>query len=132
MSSRISFVGGSFLDSDLSTSNIPQNQPTYLIRHVLHDWTDAEVVSILSNVRSAMSADANMAAKTRKLLVCEMLLPERPTQFVRQTSMQLLTLNNGFVRTQAHMIRLIEQAGFKVEKVHHMRAVDSIIEATVP
>jgi hypothetical protein len=128
----VSFVGGSFLDSNLATNNIPQNQPTYIIRHVLWDWSDAEVVEILSNVRAAMDADGNARMAGRKLFLCEMLLDERPRQYARQTSMQLLVLNNGFIRTEAHMIRLLTEAGFAAGEVHHMRAIDSIISATVP
>lgn len=44
--------------------------------------------------------------------------------------MQLLALNNGLTRTEGEMVRLVEKAGFKVENVHEMRAVDAIIEAT--
>lgn len=131
MSTRVSFVSGSFLDQDLSTSNIPQNQSTYLIRHVLFDWTDAEVLVILQNVRNAMNADGAANKAGRKLVLCEMLLPEQPTQYIRQISMQVLVLNNGYIRTQAHMTRLMEEAGFVIKGVHHMRAVDSIIEAHV-
>lgn len=108
-----------------SETNIPQGKPTYIIRHVLHDWTDDEVVRILGTVRQAMQK-----GKSRLLLV-EMLLREDSSRFVRTTSMQLLALNNGITRTQCAMEDLVRKAGFKVAKVTHMRAVDSVIEAVV-
>ncbi|EJD39075.1 S-adenosyl-L-methionine-dependent methyltransferase [Auricularia subglabra TFB-10046 SS5] len=125
----VNFVAGDFLAPDVDASGIPKGSPTYLIRHVLHDWTDSEVVRILTNVRDAMAAAADQAPT---LLVCEMLLREDSSRFVRTTSMQLLALNNGITRTQDAMIALLEQAGLEVKHVHHMRAVDSIIEAVLP
>jgi hypothetical protein len=77
----------------LDESNIPQGRPTYIIRHVLHDWTDDDVVTILSMVRQAMSGHS-------RLLLVEMLLRPESSRFVRTTSMQLLALNSGITRTQ--------------------------------
>jgi hypothetical protein len=129
-SSRISFAPGNFLAPTLAETGLPLGRPTYLIRHVLHDWTDTEVLSILRNVRTAMVASPARVPE-QKLLVCEMLLHPDSSRFVRTTSMQLLALNNGVTRTLAAMRALIEQAGFIVREVHYMRAVDSIIEAVI-
>ncbi|KAH8079791.1 S-adenosyl-L-methionine-dependent methyltransferase [Cristinia sonorae] len=130
--SQILFVPGNFLAPTLDDTKIPQGKPTYLIRHVLHDWTDDQVVSILKNVRAAMLArsDGSESATAPKLLLCEMLLRPTSSRFVRTTSMQLLALNNGVTRTEGEMRKLVEVAGFKVVKIHEMRAVDSIIEAS--
>ncbi|KAF9469574.1 S-adenosyl-L-methionine-dependent methyltransferase [Collybia nuda] len=127
-STQITFVPGNFLAASLNETCIPQGQPTYLIRHVLHDWTDDQVVTILANVREAMLA-APKPGVIPKLVLCEMLLQESSSRFVRTTSMQLLALNNGITRKEAEMVRLVERSGFYVEKVHYMRSVDSIIEA---
>ncbi|EPQ59774.1 S-adenosyl-L-methionine-dependent methyltransferase [Gloeophyllum trabeum ATCC 11539] len=124
MLSRVSFMAGDFLAPIPSDTNIPKGQPTYVVRHVLHDWTDDEVVTILSNVRNAMATNS-------LLLICDMLLQANSSRFVRATSMQLLALNNGITRTEGDMIHLLEKAGFSVRKVHKMRAVDSIIEAVI-
>lgn len=107
-------------------TQIPENKPTYIIRHVLHDWTDDEVVHILSNVRRAMSE-----RRSSRLLLVEMLFRPDSPRFVRMTSMQLLCLNNGITRTQEDMEALMVRSGFKVVCVTHMRAVDSVIEAAL-
>lgn len=107
-----------------SDTQIPGGKPTYLIRHVLHDWTDGEVIHILSNVRQAMSEQNSSC-----LLLVEMLLRPDSPRFVRMASVQLLVLNRGITRTQDEMVALVEMAGFKVAQVTHMRAVDSVIEA---
>lgn len=126
---RVTFAPGNFLATTLDETGLPKGQQTYLIRHVLHDWTDAEVVRVLQNVRDAMAAEENSGARS---LLCEMLLEERSSRFVHTTSMQLLALNNGITRTQNAMFELIERAGLEVKMIHHMRAVDSIIEASIP
>ena len=137
---RISFVAGDFLAPTLAATQLPLGQQTYLIRHVLHDWTDAEVVSILRTVRAAMlasetadGADPDVQSVQRrkpKLLLCEMLLQEHSGRLVYTTSMQLMALNNGKTRTEGEMLALLESAGFEVTNVHVMPAADSIIEAT--
>ena len=77
-----------------------------------------------------MLASKPDGSDTPTLLLCEMLLRPTSSRFVRTTSMQLLALNNGVTRTEGDMIKLVRAAGFQVRKVHEMRAVDSIIEAS--
>ena len=110
--------------SSFSDTGIPQGKPTYIIRHVLHDWTDDEVVHILSNVRQALPQNG-------RLLLVEMLLRPDSSRFIRQTSVQLLALNSGITRTQEAMEALVVRAGLKVSRVTHMRAADSVIEAVL-
>ncbi|TCD62094.1 hypothetical protein EIP91_007494 [Steccherinum ochraceum] len=50
MQEQVSFVPGNFLAPTLEETKLPQGKPTYLIRHVLHDWTDEQVVEILKNL----------------------------------------------------------------------------------
>lgn len=125
--SRVSFAPGTFMAPSISETGVPLGKPTYIIRHVLHDWTDADVVKILSVAREAMSSHTGGA----RLLLVEMLLREESSRFVRTTSMQLLALNSGITRTQGEMEALVVKAGMKVNKVTHMRAVDSVIEAVI-
>jgi O-methyltransferase domain len=127
MLKRVSFVPGNFMASTFVETNIPPERPTYVIRHVLHDWKDDEVVFILSRLRQAMLSSKSPS----RLLVVEMLLQPTSSRFLRATSMHLLVLNNGATRTQQEMESLVRRAGFRVAKVTHMRALDSVIEAVV-
>ena len=108
----------------LEESNIPTGKPTYMIRHVLHDWADDDVVSILRMVRRAMPSHG-------RLLLVEMLLHAESSRLVRTSSMQILALNNGMTRTREEMENLLLLAGFKVQRVTNMRAVDSVIESVL-
>jgi|ERR1700729_260862 hypothetical protein len=123
ISSHVSFAGGNFMAPSFADTQIPQGKPTYIIRHVLHDWADDDAVHILSNVRQAM-----LQHKSGRLLLVEMLLRSDSSRFVHMTSMLLLGLG-GATRTQAEVEALIVRAGLKVACVTHMRAVDSVIEA---
>ncbi|KAI0659135.1 S-adenosyl-L-methionine-dependent methyltransferase [Cubamyces menziesii] len=123
----VSFVAGDFLAPTLEATQLPRGEPTYLIRHVLHDWTDQEVVTILKNVRAAMVSPP--LPPISRLLLCEMLLREDSGRFAYTTSIQVLALNNGIIRTEKEMHALLAQAGFRVVTTHTMRAVDTIIEA---
>ena len=105
----------------LEESNIPVGKPTYIIRHVLHDWTDEDALKILRAVRQAMPANG-------KLLLVEMLLHPESSRLVRTTSMQILALNNGMTRTAQAMEDLVHLAGLRVQHVTKMRAVDSVVE----
>jgi hypothetical protein len=125
VSSHVSFVGGNFLAPSFSDTNIPQSKPTYIIRHVLHNWTDDEVVHILSNVRQAMPK------QNGRLLLVEMLFRPDSSRNVRLASIRMLALNSGITRTQEAMEALVVCAGFKVSRVTHMRALDSVIEAVL-
>jgi len=118
--------------STLAESKLPQGKPTYVIRHVLHDWDDAQAVSILRIVRQAMlSSPSSSTEPLPRLIVVEMQIQPTSSRFVRALSMNTLALNNGITRTQEEMERLVTDAGFKVEQVTHMRALDSVIEAVV-
>jgi hypothetical protein len=106
-----------------SESNIPQGKPTYVIRHVLHNWTDDEVVFILKRVREAMPAHNG------RLLLVEMLLRSDASRYLRSTGMQLLALSNGILRTEGEFAGLLKRAGFKLTGITSMRALDVIVEA---
>lgn len=111
--------------SSLADTNIPQGKPTYIIRNVLNNWTDSEAVHLLSMVRQAMPKTNS------RLLLVEMLLRPDSRRLVHATSVQLLALNNGCMRTQEEIETLFRRTGFKVEKVIHMRATETVIEAVV-
>jgi len=49
MQDRVSFIAGDFMKSSPADSKIPtpaEGAGTYIIRHVLHNWDDAQVYSI--------------------------------------------------------------------------------------
>ncbi|KAH9487380.1 O-methyltransferase gedA [Psilocybe cubensis] len=133
MQERVSFIAGDFMQSSPADSKIPtpaEGAGTYVIRHVLHDWNDDQVVTILTHVRNAMlgSPPPTTSTPPPRLLLVEMMLTETSSRFTRTTSLQLLSLSGGVTRTEVQFRKLIAQAGFIVENVTAVRGVDLIVE----
>ncbi|XP_006459128.1 hypothetical protein AGABI2DRAFT_116080 [Agaricus bisporus var. bisporus H97] len=127
----VAFQAGNFMADNFDDTFLPTGMPTYLIRHVLHDWSDPQVLHILKHVYTAMSTRSAAHPKP-KLILCEMLLRADSHRFIRTTSMQLLSLAGGLTRTELEMVLLLEKAGFSVVRSQRLRAADSIIEAIIP
>ena len=51
-------------------STVPAGASAYLMRHIIHDWTDDQCLTILTNIHRAMSA-------TSRLLVVESVILTR-------------------------------------------------------
>jgi hypothetical protein len=78
---------------------------------ILHDWSDEEVIKILTSIRGAAPQGAT-------LLIAEWLVPEdgKPswTFFVDMIMMTELT---GKERTEAEFKDLLARTGFRLERV---------------
>lgn len=102
VAARIRIVPGSFFDS------IPGGSDVYLLRRIIHDWQDGEVVKILFNVRAAMKPGCT-------LLIIEGLI-DSPTRPVGLLDLMMLVLG-GVERTVSEFRKLIETAGFSLDRV---------------
>jgi len=118
-SERLNVQGGDFFKDQLPVCEV------YTLMEVIHDWNDADSVTILSAVRRA-------AAKGAKLLVIEQMLPEESVPNVGALlDVAMMTLLGGKQRTKSEYERLYEAAGFRVDGVIAMPSADSsIIEGT--
>jgi len=117
MSDRISFVSGSFFES------IPAGSDLYILSHVIHDWGEAECLSILGNCHRAMSPDS-------RLLIVEAVLPEgnafHPGKMLDIT---MLALTPGQERTESEYRALLEKANFTLKRVIPTNSMIGILEA---
>lgn len=98
----------------------------YYLRHVLHDWPDAECIRILRNVIPVMGPDSC-------LIIDEVVLPETAVPW-QAAFMDLLMMNNlaGVERTRAEWESLMEQAGLKIVEVHQYDPKMQSVIVTVP
>lgn len=102
---RIQRVGGDFF------TEVPVQADAYVLRWVLHDWSDEEAVGLLTNVRRAASSDA-------RLMVVESVIPETcEFDLGKWMDMNMLAMSNGRERTAAEFHDLFERAGFRVEQI---------------
>ncbi|MFC5725036.1 methyltransferase [Streptomyces gamaensis] len=100
---RCEIVPGDFF------TTVPDGADLYLIKHVLHDWTDADIVAILRRVHDAMTAEST-------LLVIDNLLDDRPTASTLCVDLLLLVLVGGAERSLAGFTALLAQAGLAVRR----------------
>lgn len=103
--SRIERVGGDFFDA------IPVQADGYLLRWILHDWSDEESVRLLTNVRKA-------ATPTARLVVVESVIPETPEfDMGKWMDLNMMVMATGRERTAAEFHDLLDQAGFELEQI---------------
>ena len=97
----------------------------YVLKHILHDWDDADVRAILRNIRCAAPSEA-------RLLIAETLLPEgsdfHPALLMDITMLAIL---GGRERTRAEFRLLLADSGFRLTNVVPVEGLGgiSILEA---
>ena len=115
---RVRVEGGSFFDS------VPSGGDAYVLKNVIHDWSDGQAVAILRNVRVAAGADAT-------LLLVEMVLPEHHRDFAgKWVDLEMLLQADGRERAAAEYRDLLRQAGFRMTRVVQTASPFSVVEAT--
>ena len=84
----------------------------YYLRHVLHDWPDAECVRILKNIIPAMGPES-------RLIIDDIVMPERGVPWA-SAFLDMLMMNNlgALERTRPEWNALLDQAGLKIIDVH--------------
>lgn len=93
-----------------------------------HNWADPVCQKILANLKEAMVPGYS------KLLVADIIIPDQ-NALLRQSGLDIamLFLHSGSQRTEADSRKLVESAGFKVNKIWLPPGDgDAIIEAEVP
>jgi hypothetical protein len=117
LSERIAFQGGDFF------KHVPAGGDSYLLSHVIHDWSDDKCLAILGNCRSAMKSGG-------RLLIIEMVLPPGDTPHLgKLADMEMLVMSGGQERTENEFAELLHSAGFSLERVIPTDSLSSIIEA---
>lgn len=102
---RCIVVGGDFFDA------MPQGYDTYLLKTVLHDWTDERAAVLLKSLVRAMRPDS-------RLLVLEALIPPGNDYHVgKLLDLNSLVLAGGVDRTEQELRDLLESAGLKVTRL---------------
>ncbi len=97
---RCEIVGGDFFAS------APAGGDTYILKHIIHDWSDDECVTILGHCRDGMPTGG-------KVLIVEMVIPEPNVPGLSKfLDLQMLLWLPGCERTAAEYRALLERAGF--------------------
>jgi hypothetical protein len=115
---RCQVVGGSFFES------VPRGGDTYILQHVLHNWTDERCEAILRNCRAAMDAAS-------VLLVVENIMPDDsdPTEHLVMLDLHMMVMLGGRERTRSEYRSLLRSTGLDLVRSVSTRAKTEILVA---
>ena len=115
---RITIEAGNFFES------VPNAADAYLLSHIIHDWSEAQCLSILGNCRRAMKPNS------RLLIIETVLAPGDTPHPGKMLDMIMLTLFTGAQeRTEPEYRGLLDKAGFRLTRVVPTKSAVSIVEA---
>lgn len=114
---RVDVVAGSFFD------RVPAGGDAYVLKHVIHDWSDADAVRILRNVRAA-------AGPAATVLLLEFVIPRHNRESLgKWADLEMLLVLGARERTEPEFARLLGQAGLKLTRVVPTAGPVSVVEA---
>ncbi len=103
--------------------SVPGGGDAYILAHIIHDWSEDRCLTILRNVRRAMTADG-------RLLIVAMVLPTGDApHFGKVLDIVMLVVTGGQERTEAEYDRVLGNAGFRLIRVVPTNSPVSIVEA---
>jgi hypothetical protein len=101
---------------------VPVGAEAYIMKMILHDWSDENAVHILSRCREAMAPGG-------RVLAAEVVLdPQRSAPFAYLLDLQMLTVLTGKERTEEEFRALYAAAGLQLTRVIPTGSMFSIVE----
>jgi len=114
---RIEIESGSFFE------RAPAGCDAYIMKHIIHDWSDEKALTILKNCHKAGRG------RTKVILVEAVLTPGNEPSFAKWLDLEMLLLPGGRERTEADFARLFEQAGFVLTCAVQTKSPVCVLEA---
>jgi O-methyltransferase/methyltransferase family protein len=112
---RCRFEGGNFFDA------VPKGGDAYVMKRVLHDWSDEDSAKILANCRAAMN-------RKGKVLVVESLIrPGNAPDRGKLLDLQMFAIG-GRERTKQDFAAVFKKAGLRLTRVIRTSCPLSIVE----
>ena len=119
VSERCSYVAGDMFSSN--NSQLP-SADAYIMKMILHDWSDEECVKILSNIYGSSPEQA-------RLFIAEHLVPgPNIPHFSKLFDIHMMCVSSGKERTVDEYSSLLEQSGWKYVQTHHPHQQTALIE----
>lgn len=113
---RCQVIEGSFFET------VPSGADAYLLRHILHDWTDEQCLQILGRCRTVIPTNG-------RLLIVECVIPtgNKPSSS-KDYDMTMMVFPGGLERTEPEFRTLCHQAGFELISVTPTSTMSSVLE----
>lgn len=114
---RCDTAAGSFFEG------VPAGADAYLLSHIVHDWGEDDVRTILGHCRDGLAEDG-------RVLIVEMVLPDGDEPHPgRLLDLAMLALVGGRERTAAEYATLLADAGLELVRVVPTGSAVSVVEA---
>ncbi|WP_018383099.1 methyltransferase [Wenjunlia vitaminophila] len=97
----------------------------YILKHIVHDWPEPQVIEILKNVREAINPDG-------RLLLMEFVAPEKGNRQhpAKLIDLWLMLLVGGKERSASQYSEVFAKTGFRLERVVQTASPVCIVEAS--
>ena len=116
LSERIETFSGDFFEA------VRGKADGIVMRHVLHDWNDADCTTILRNTLAALAEGG------RLLIVEKVILPGNDPSFAKLLDLNMLAIG-GKERTEEQYRDLLQRVGLRLEAIHGTPGPIDVIEA---
>jgi hypothetical protein len=117
LASRVELATGDFFVA------VPANGDAYIMKHIIHDWDDAQALQILKNIGKAMNPGG------RVLLVESVITERNKPDFGKLMDIEMLVSPGGKERTAKEYEQLFARAGLTLTQIVPTNSPYSIIEA---
>ncbi|MGA4839807.1 methyltransferase [Streptomyces sp. G45] len=102
---------------------VPPGGDVYVLKHILHDWSDEECLGILRAIRAAVPP-------TGRLVAVDPVLPEgNAPHFGKAVDVIMLAAFTGQERTRDEFAALFQKAGFRLTRLIEAPTFPDIVEA---
>lgn len=115
-SSSLVKIAGSFFEE------IPVTADIFILKRIVHDWSDEKVVEILRNVANAMHPNSTL------YIIDGLLDCAQNKKFLAAVDLALLTIFQGQERTLSQMTHLLTLSGLQIVTVHQINELLFAIE----
>ena len=117
---RCTIVAGDFFES------APAGADTYIMKNIIHDWSDEKALTILKNTRAALE----QRRENGKLLLLELVVPPgNDPHLSKLADIEMLVLPGGRERTEEEYRRLLSSGGFRLTRIVPTQSGQAVIEA---
>ncbi|HEX4249453.1 MAG TPA: methyltransferase [Pseudonocardia sp.] len=115
--SRCAVESGSFFDG------VPAGGDAYIMKNIIHDWSDTDALAILRNIRKVIRPGG-------RLVLIEMVLPEGNSGHLGSVfDLEMLLDLGSRERTERDFRQLLATAGFELARVVPTASIACVVES---
>ena len=127
MLQRASFVACDFLQAGKLPKPNGMHE-AYVLRDIMHDWSDANAMVILRNLREAIGSDSTAVVLLIETVLQGIVFDSDPSiKYLLDIAMMVAV--DGKERSEQDFSSMLQQTGFHVKSVHHTRGIYKVVEA---